>query len=536
MNKKLLLLLAWLPMLLMGQNLVDNKIMLIADPHVMANSLSDNGEAFNSMMTGQRKMLDLSEQAFTALVDTALLYKPSLVLIPGDLTKDGELASHNAVLTQLNRLHEAGIKTLLIPGNHDIGGSAYSYIGANKTSVETLTDDAWESTYSMVYNQAVTKDANSHSYVSEPLAGVTIIGIDASHNNGEGSLSDATLTWILQQADAAQQKGNMIIAMCHWQLLEHVDDGGVLMESGLLQNAESVRNNLMAHGVHLILTGHMHVNSISTYRDTTGVSTDSIVEISTGSPITYPCPYRWLTISNDRSSVKIETSYLTSLADHKDLTAYSKTWMQAHTKNIIPTLAVKLFDNASSVIENTLTEMVKGNPMGNLIISTMQKYLQQPDERKIALINKHLTNTIVELYILHSIANEPERNEADSLAQAMYDSMENLMHELTDEAFKNYQSIQEALISAVKESKRTAIQSLVEDRTNWASENYSDQTNDLSGKLYINKAQEETPIENVTTSPKEDLNIYDIFGRVVNKQNLQPGTIYIQNGQKFIIR
>ena len=218
MKKKLLLLLAWFPIILIGQNAVDNTIMVIADPHVMAESLADSGVAFDNMIAKQRKMLDMSEMAFEALVDTALLYHPSLVLIPGDLTKDGELASHDVVLSQLERLQEAGIKTLLIPGNHDIGGTAYSYLGEEKTSVETLADTDWESTYAMVYDQAIAKDPHSHSYVAEPLSGVTVIGIDASHNDGEGVLSHTTLACILQQADDASKKYNMITK----EILENV--------------------------------------------------------------------------------------------------------------------------------------------------------------------------------------------------------------------------------------------------------------------------------------------------------------------------
>ena len=168
MKKKLLLLLAWFPIMLIGQNAVDKTIMVIADPHVMAESLLDSGVAFDDMIAKQRKMLDMSEMAFKALVDTALFYHPSLVLIPGDLTKDGELVSHNVVLSQLERLQEVGIKTLLIPGNHDIGGTAYSYIGEEKTSVETLADTDWESTYAMVYDQAIAKDP--HSTESDRMA------------------------------------------------------------------------------------------------------------------------------------------------------------------------------------------------------------------------------------------------------------------------------------------------------------------------------------------------------------------------------
>ena len=535
MNKKLLLLLAWLPMLIMGQTSVDNTIMVIADPHVMANTLSDNGEAFDSMMINQRKMLDISEIAFTSLIDTALLYHPSLVLIPGDLTKDGELESHSVVLTQLERLQDAGIKTLVIPGNHDIGGRAYKYQGTNKTIVETLSDENWESTYSMIYEQAIAKDTHSHSYVAEPLSGVTIIGINATHNNGEGSLSDSTLTWILQQADDAHQKGNMIIAMCHWQLLDHVDEGGMMIESGLLQNSETVRNSLMEHGVRLVLTGHMHVNSISTYRDTINISTDSIVEISTGSPITYPCPYRWITVSNDNSSLTVETMYLNSLPGYEDLTTYSRTWMQEHTMNSMAPLSIKLFDNAALTLENKLTEMMQGSPMGSMVVAMMKNMLPKTDEGKNALINKHLANTITELYLLHSIANEPEHAEADSLAQAFYNGISDMIHELSDAVLKNYQSVQEMLISAVINSRKASIQSLVEDRTNWASETYSNQTDDLYVELRINKQHQATDIEDSKVQIQEDSAIYDILGRRISHSQLRHGMIYIQNGKKFIV-
>ena len=120
------------------------RVMVIADPHVLASSLVEEGAAMDKMMAGQRKMLDLSEVAFTALVDTALLHKPALVLIPGDLTKDSEVASHDVVVEQLSRLQSAGINTLVILGNHDIGGKAFAYRGGESVPVESLSDSEWE--------------------------------------------------------------------------------------------------------------------------------------------------------------------------------------------------------------------------------------------------------------------------------------------------------------------------------------------------------------------------------------------------------
>ena len=504
------------------------RVMLISDPHVLANSLVEQGAAMDEMMAGQRKMLDMSEEVFVALVDTALAHKPALVLIPGDLTKDGEMASHNVVVEQLERLRAAGVNVFLIPGNHDIGGKAYAYQGSEKVAVDVLADTDWESQYAMVYEQAIAKDPASHSYVAEPLRGVTVLGIDASHNAGEGYLSDETLAWVLQQADDAHVKGNMVLAMCHWQVLEHVDGGGLDADvTARLQNADAVRDQLMAHGIRMLFTGHVHVNSISTYHDTVQMSSDSIMEISTGSPITYPCPYRWLTMSQDRSTIAVETDYLTALTDYTDLTAYSREWMREHAKVMIPALSVRLFDQAMGVIEDYI---VKNVPMGSMVFQMLKMSLPQTDAEKTKLVEKHIGSTIIELYLLHSEANEPEHAHADSLAQALYDGVGNMMHELTDATLQKYGSIQQAMIDMVNETMQPSVQSLVEDRTHWASP-YSDLTNDLSGAWVINEPMTYTVVESVKDSA-EDGAIYDLLGRRVAETHYCG--VYIQNGKKFI--
>lgn len=507
------------------------RVMVIADPHVLASSLVEEGAAMDKMMAGQRKMLDLSEVAFTALVDTALLHKPALVLIPGDLTKDSEVASHDVVVEQLSRLQSAGINTLVIPGNHDIGGKAFAYRGGESVPVESLSDSEWESKYAMVYEQALAKDPNSHSYVAEPLRGVTVLGIDASHDDGEGYLSDETLAWVLAQADEANAKGNMILAMCHWQVLEHVDDGGMITDiSARLQAADTIRDELMAHGVHMLLTGHVHVNSISTYRDTIAVIGDSIVEISTGSPITYPCPYRWLTIASDRSTVEVSTAMLSALPEQDDLTTYSREWMKEHIEIMMPSLSVRLYDKAAGVMEKRVEDMLKNVPMGSMLISAFKKSLPQTDEEKYALVNKHLASTIVDLYLLHSIANEPQHAEADSLAQAMYTGIGAMIHELTDAVLKSFVALQEEMITNIQNANRPAIQSLVEDRTHWATL-YSDLTDDLMGQWVINEAIPYSAVENVTNAAADGV-IYDILGRRVTDKAKHG--IYIENGKKII--
>lgn len=494
--------------LLMAPLRAQERIMVIADPHVFPQALIAQEADFDAYMSKQRKMVDLSEPIWNALMDTVLAVQPALVLIPGDLTRDGEAGSHALVSQSLQALRAQGIPSLVIPGNHD------------------LPDANWESLYFGAEDVYI-KDPASHSFAAEPLPGVTVLGIDGAHGNaGIGSLSASTLAWLLAQADSAQAKGNMIIAMCHWQLMDHFDMQGQLEASCQLKDAAAVRDSLMHHGVHLVLTGHFHVNSITTWRDTTGLTNDSIVEISTGSPITYPCPYRWLTLSEDRLNVQVETDYLTSLDSISDLTTYSREWMAVHTENMIPTLALRAWqkvDNNWSLVESKMATIGL-----DYLAPTLKNLLPKTDSARIDLVQRHLGQAAINLYLFHSEANENERPEVGQvLANSVYQGMENMMKEM----FGLFADMLPFFVNYAIVMAEEPVQSLVEDITYRSSALYADRTDDLRLTLRINAPHWPEAIEPVRRSG-EDNTIYDILGRPVSRP-AQHG-VYIQNGQKII--
>ena len=479
--------------------------MVIADPHVFPLTEIAKEANFDAYMTKQRKMVDLSEPIWHALMDTALAYHPSLVLIPGDLTRDGEQASHDTVSACLNRLQQAGIRTLVIPGNHDLPG-------AN-----------WESLYPSTFENAQ-KDPNSHSFAVKALQGVTVIGIDGSDGNaGTGKLSEATLAWILAQADSAVAKGHTIIAMSHWQILEHFDQKGTLESSCRFKNADALRDSLMAHGVHMVLTGHFHVNSISTFRDTTSLTNDSLVEISTGAPITYPCPYRWLTLSADRSEVTVTTDFLTSLDNIEDMYTYSREWMAEHTANMVPTLALRAWKKVDDNWEK-VEQKLSASGASQRLINAVHSFIPATDSARIALTQEYLGQPAIDLYLFHSEANEFERPElADSLAQNVYAGMYGMMDEIFG-IFAEYIGVFKVMAVSMAQEP---VQSLVEDVTNWASKTHSDCTDDLHPRLVVNAPQNFEAIEQVEewlTSEKfiRDGHLYIRRGTQLYNANGQP--------------
>ena len=428
-----------LPMMSFAQE----RVMVIADPHVTPQSVIDMEPDFDNYMKTQRKMLDLSEPIWHAMLDTALKYKPDLVLIPGDLTRDGEAAAHDTVSAGILRLQAAGIRTLVIPGNHD------------------LPDENWEALYPGTFDGAV-KDPGSHSFAVEPLPGVTVIGIDGSDGKASiGKLSGATQAWILDQADAAVAKGNMIIAMSHWQILEHFDQVGQLEPASRFNNPDDLRDKLMHHGVNLVLTGHFHVSGITTFRDTTGLTSDSIVEITTGSPITFPCPYRWLTINKNRKGITVTTDYITSLGGITEFTDYSREWMREHTSNLIPSLARKLWGKLLDKWDEQIAPALQDAGLDPMAIMMLKMKLPQTDEAQVEITQKHIGAPAINMYLFYSEASEAKRPlEGNTVANALYDGMQAMLTELMGNSI-----LGAVFFGIAKPFIEDPVQSLVEDKT-----------------------------------------------------------------------
>ena len=112
-------------------------IAVLADNHYMDPSLLiKDGPAFQDYLVTDGKLLAASDaimqEAIYELIHATP--KPDLVLVPGDLTKDGELVGNVSVHLYLQQLIQAGIKVRVITGNHDIyNPHSYEYNGATKT-------------------------------------------------------------------------------------------------------------------------------------------------------------------------------------------------------------------------------------------------------------------------------------------------------------------------------------------------------------------------------------------------------------------
>ena len=128
----------------------DLKICVMSDTHYYPLNYVSDCEDYTTYVNGDPKMLAESGSIFDAAVDIVKEDQPDIVLISGDLTKDGEKLGHQHVAAKLQALEdETGTEVFLINGNHDV----YNYLDActfengKKESAETVTPTEFKEIY-----------------------------------------------------------------------------------------------------------------------------------------------------------------------------------------------------------------------------------------------------------------------------------------------------------------------------------------------------------------------------------------------------
>ena len=310
------------------------RMVVISDPHLLAPELVTPGKAINSVDAGDSKMVAMSDDIMMSITDSIINLKPTLVLIAGDLTYNGERASHERMVQYLDRMAAHGIQPLVIPGNHDCNNPyAQRFDGARTLPTATVTREEFAQLYRKHgYGRGSRRDPASLSYCCEPVDGLVIIGIDSnmdelntltsrgdsvdSYHNA-GRIKPETLQWVIDRANDARSQGKHVIAMMHHHLVPHFDQQERLLANYIVQNHQDVASQLMQAGIHTIFTGHLHVTDAATLYNSD--RSDSIVEVATGSAICYPFALRVATLDREPrsqriTSIGIDTRWLTSTA------------------------------------------------------------------------------------------------------------------------------------------------------------------------------------------------------------------------------
>ena len=405
-------------------------IIVMSDIHVMAPELlQKRGTAYDNYLSQDPKLLEYSGEALECLVNETLRRKPDLVIIPGDLTKDGELVSHRLVVSVLGRLRSAGIPVIVVPGNHDIDNPEGYYFDGDKTSpAERTSPEQFASLYAdFGYNQAYAKDPASLSFVCEPVEGLVLLcidtnkyeenlfvdkGADKNYNQTSGRIRPATLTWMLAEADKAREAEKQVV------LVQHHDAQGAVQKDYIVPDYEDVSKQLMEHGVHLAFTGHTHLQDIAQYRLVAdSAQVDSLVEVATGSNISYPNPWRTIKVSKDFKEWQFHTEYLTSVPS---LSTVRSTCYQRLHDNIKGGLGWHIKDGWSTINDYRETLLALGAP---------KDFIPETPEGLTELLMTYLGEQMCNIMIIHNEANEWKNPAAAEQQRLLKSNMEKMLRD-----------------------------------------------------------------------------------------------------------
>lgn len=311
------------------------RIAVMSDLHYLSPDMIADTEDFEHAFNSDRKLLKESSSILHEMLERVRADKPDILLVSGDLTKDGEQECHAALAKQLQQLQQdvPGLKIYVINGNHDIRNyNAKNFNTADGKAVPaTRTEpEDFKQIYDFVYSDptviatftpAEGNKAGGLSYVARPVEGLTVIAMDTCRyssdntSNGDdehetsGAISADLEKWVIEQTTAAKARGDLVIGLEHHGLVPHFDMQPTILPMYLVNGYERIAQEYADAGMSVVFTGHMHAVDIAAMTTAAG---NTFYDIETGSALTYPCPVRFVDLR--RSTVGGETNTYMSVS------------------------------------------------------------------------------------------------------------------------------------------------------------------------------------------------------------------------------
>lgn len=311
------------------------RIAVMSDLHYLSPDMIADTEDFEHAFNSDRKLLKESSSVLHEMLERVRADKPDILLVSGDLTKDGEQECHAALAKQLQQLQQdiPGLKIYVINGNHDIrnynaknfntpDGKAVPATRTHPEDFKRIYDFVYsDPTVIATFTPAAGNEAGSLSYVARPVEGLTVIAMDTCRyssdntSNGDdehetsGAISADLEKWVIEQTAAAKARGDLVIGLEHHGLVPHFDVEPTILPMYLVNGYERIAQEYADAGMSVVFTGHMHAVDIAAMTTKAG---NTFYDIETGSALTYPCPIRFVDLR--RSTVGGETNTYMSVS------------------------------------------------------------------------------------------------------------------------------------------------------------------------------------------------------------------------------
>jgi hypothetical protein len=275
----------------------ETRFAVISDPHLYdAATLGVEGEAFKEAIAADRKMVVESPEIAAEALRMVKESGAKFLIVPGDLTWNGERVNHEGVAAMLADVEHSGVQVYIVPGNHDVLNPYASGFGPEgRKAMPNVTPGEFAEIYrEFGYGEALRRDPGSLSYVAEPVPGLWLLGIDScrylENTPKDGPVTDGRLdpdriAWVESVLAEALRLGKAVTVLMHHGVVEHFRDEEKSWGEYLVDDFPEVGRMLAAYGVRVAFTGHFHAQDAVLARVPDG---SYLYDVITGSLATAP--------------------------------------------------------------------------------------------------------------------------------------------------------------------------------------------------------------------------------------------------------
>ncbi len=299
---------------IIGSNNEPLKVQFIADPHYYSRTIGTEGKAYEKAESKSQKVIKDTDLVIKAGFDMLCEdTSTDIVLLAGDTTRDGELASHKEFIEMLRDLKKRGKRVYVITATHDYRykGIAKGYVGDKEIDVPAVEErhDLWDMYYEFGPNEAISTHPDSMSYVVQLAPGYRLFALNDDTNykpegeSGSG-YSDDCMQWIMEQLEDAKANDQYVIAMTHHPMISPSPFYKIIGGGNMQRNHETTREIFADAGLSCMLTGHTHVHDIS---DITTKKGNKFYDVAVGAMVGCPPTMRNVTFDPKHSKIDVET-------------------------------------------------------------------------------------------------------------------------------------------------------------------------------------------------------------------------------------
>lgn len=307
---------------------------IFSDPHYFPNSLSGgNNEAYFKKNYYKSKEYDEHDSqinnALEGIEKVLSEYEregANFLLIPGDLTKDGELEGHRELAAKLEEWEaRTGIPVFVTNGNHDVNNSdASTFVNGIEEQGEKTSPEQFREIYkNLGYDEADSfftpadypaVKGGMLSYAADLGDAFRLIVVDTNIytvDNGakeeehvtDGTVGPELLKWVVNEAETAKREGKTPFVMQHHNIVPHMEIEEATFFAFVLKDWLRVAETYADAGIHYVYSGHLHSSDTSSHINDNG---EMLTDILTPTLSGYPNYFRTVDMTTDGENTTLD--------------------------------------------------------------------------------------------------------------------------------------------------------------------------------------------------------------------------------------